>query len=173
MTPYAIAITTILLAVTVSAVHANNSYGALLPSMHSSSNGNSNDGHFATALLSIPWNGPDGPMRIFNFTDLEPPVAIHLLESYINNYYNITRNSKCPNKNYLTQRKLGSSSDGTSSNNLPMELWSGRNEDKENCQEICKGTLKRACSNTKKSRRGHLFFKAFGIDLNVTYNFVS
>lgn len=126
MAPYAIAMTTILLVVTVSAVQVNNSCVVLPPSVHRMGNGNSTDGHYATALLSVPWNGLAGPMTDFDFTDLEAPVAIYLLESYINNYYSITRDNKCPNKNYLTQWQLGSSSESTNSNNFPMELWSSK-----------------------------------------------
>ena len=101
MTPYAVAITVALLIITVSALQVNNSCVAFPTSNLRGKNGDGTNEQYATALLSIPWNGPPESLRDINRIELEPQVALYLLENYINHYYNTTRDNKCPNNHYL------------------------------------------------------------------------
>lgn len=166
MTPYAVAITVALLIITVSALQVNNSCVAFPTSNLRGKNGDGTNEQYATALLSIPWNGPPESLRDINLIELEPQVALYLLENYVNHYYNTTRDNKCPNNHYLMGGQLGSSSDNRSLNDPQTMLWPEKKEDEKNCQETFKG----ACSCTKRFCKGYFSVNIFGINLNISYS---
>lgn len=142
MTPYAVAITVALLIVTVSALQVNNSCVAFPPSNLRGKNGDGTNEQYATALLSIPWNGPPESLRDINLIELEPQVALYLLENYINHYYNTTRDNKCPNNHYLMGGQLGSLSDNRSLNDPQTMLWPEKKEDEKTAKKLLKGPVR-------------------------------
>ncbi|CAD6623344.1 BJ4_G0052710.mRNA.1.CDS.1 [Saccharomyces cerevisiae] len=153
-------------AIKVSILPVSYTFVAFPPSNLRGKNGDGTNEQYATALLSIPWNGPPESLRDINLIELEPQVALYLLENYINHYYNTTRDNKCPNNHYLMGGQLGSSSDNRSLNDPQTMLWPEKKEDEKNCQETFKG----ACSCTKRFCKGYFSVKIFGINLNISYS---
>ncbi|CAI4039304.1 hypothetical protein SMKI_07G2870 [Saccharomyces mikatae IFO 1815] len=184
----AIAIATILLVVTVNALQANHSCVASLPSNSSGFNKNATGKelvqkvfsresagktsltHRANELFSIPWDGPAGTVRNFDFTNLGLPDAINLHKSCTDNYHSFTANNTCPNKDFA-QRFLGHTLNSTSSNNFSTGFSSNKKKDDGGfLGKNTKFPSLKSLPITRNSCQGFFSFTIFGVNFHVSFN---